>query len=95
MLGYCLTGSFSAHNAPASIKITAITMAKRGRRIKNFENMFCVSLILYLNFCAVKDLLSAPLNNNFTGLHAFDSSLSAGNAERLDAPYVNTVPSTT
>ena len=80
MLGYCLTGSFSAHNAPASIKITAITMAKRGRRIKNF---------------AVKDLLSAPLNNNFTGLHAFDSSLSAGNAERLDAPYVNTVPSTT
>ena len=78
MLGYCLTGRLRAHNAPVSIKITAITMAKRGRRIKNFENMFCVSLILYLNFCAVREHLSAPLNDEFTGPHAIDSSFAAG-----------------
>ena len=39
MLGYCLIGSLSAHNAPEIISINARTTAKRGRCMKNFENI--------------------------------------------------------
>lgn len=91
MLGYCLTGSWRAHNAPEIIKIKAITMAKRGRRIKNFENMLCVSLILYINFCAVGEHLRAVLNDEFPGLHAVNSRFAARNAESLYAPYMSSI----
>ena len=37
--GYCLTGRLNAAMAPASIRMTAMTIANRGRLMKNVENM--------------------------------------------------------